>query len=102
MTFRGHIKDRAVILNEPAALPGGALLEAPLPDAGNVAFAHRMRPVIGVAPNLPSDMANRHGHHIRMARRDHEQAVRRQPLLLCVSEPDLPADHLKTAVFSPE
>ena len=72
MTFRGHIKDGTVVLDEPTTLPDGTPVEvravepsAPLdsPEAGPTLY-ERYKDFIGIAEGLPEDMAEEHDHYI--------------------------------------
>jgi len=66
MTFRGHMQNGVVILDEPAVLPEGCAvrveLEQPADDIrslreGLLAFA-------GTVTDWPQDMARNHDHYI--------------------------------------
>ncbi|HVX86191.1 MAG TPA: hypothetical protein VH253_15515 [Phycisphaerae bacterium] len=66
MTYRGHIKDGAIVLDEPVALPEGAEVEVALrsgAEEGNSLF-DRFSDVIGICPELPPDMARNHDHYL--------------------------------------
>lgn len=77
MTYRGHIKDGVVVLDEPAKLPEGAAVrvEAVTPDSdrpyankfaspGEPTLVDEFREFIGIAPDLPPDMAENHDHYL--------------------------------------
>ena len=68
MTVRGHIRDGAVVLDEPVKLPDGTSVEVDVRallsgDEGPTLY-ERLRDVIGIAPGLPTDMAENHDHYI--------------------------------------
>jgi hypothetical protein len=72
MTYRGHVKNGVVVLDEAINLPEGAHVEVCLPD--QVAKAdtdeevptlyERLEPFIGKAEGLPSDMSINHDHYL--------------------------------------
>ena len=68
ITVRGHIKNGAVVLDEPVKLPDGMDVEVevrPLADADEgPTLYERLRDLIGIAPGLPQDMAENHDHCI--------------------------------------
>jgi hypothetical protein len=61
MSFRGHIRNGVVVLDEPADLPEGA--EVCVERAGRKTLADRLRNVIGSVPDLPEDLAEKHDHY---------------------------------------
>lgn len=62
MTFRGHVQNGVVVLDEPADLPEG--VEVRVERAGRNTLADRLRNVIGSVPDLPEDLADNHDHYI--------------------------------------
>ena len=73
MTIRGRIRNRSVVLDEPAALPDGTLVEVSTVDAVTADPAaqppgptlyDRYKRFIGAAPGLPPDLAAEHDHYI--------------------------------------
>ncbi len=72
MTYRGHIRDGMVVLDQPVALPEGATVEVNLRladadaihDASASTLANRFADVIGRCPSLPADMARNHNHYL--------------------------------------
>lgn len=68
MIYRGHVKNGIVVLDEGVRLPEGTQVkvEAILPanDAPRTTLAERFRNIIGVANDLPADMAENHDHYI--------------------------------------
>jgi hypothetical protein len=68
MTMRGHIKNGAVVLDEPVALPDGMAVEVEVrPVAGadeGPTLYERFKDIIGIAQGLPADMAENHDHYI--------------------------------------
>jgi hypothetical protein len=70
MTFRGHIKNGTVVVDNPLELPDGTEVsiapigaEVPLPPT----WAEVLGDVIGSAPGLPDDFATNHDHYIHGA-----------------------------------
>ena len=68
MTVRGHILNGTVVLDEPVKLPDGTSVEVDVRAlaAGDEAptLYERLADVIGIAPALPTDMAENHDHYI--------------------------------------
>jgi hypothetical protein len=71
MTYRGHIKNGTVVLDEPVALPEGAEVAVSL--MGNVesvadeqgpTLYERLKPLIGKVEGLPADAALNHDHYL--------------------------------------
>jgi hypothetical protein len=71
MTLRGHIKNGAVVLDEPVTLPDGTGVEVDLRQVSEAAegrtLYERLKDVIGTAQGLPEDMAENHDHYIHGA-----------------------------------
>jgi hypothetical protein len=75
MTLRGHIRNGAVVLDEPAHLADGTAVEvravpettpASTEDPGPT-WAEVFRDVAGTVDGLPTDLADNHDHYIRGA-----------------------------------
>lgn len=64
LSYRGHIKDGAVILDEPVALPDGTEVEIEPTQRCRETLADRFRAIIGIVTDLPEDMAENHDHYI--------------------------------------
>jgi hypothetical protein len=73
MTYRGHVKNGVVVLDEPAAIPDGSEVEVrPIKaaegrrkSAGKLpTLAERLAPFIGVLKGLPPDLAENHDHYL--------------------------------------
>jgi len=62
MSFRGHVKNGVVVLDEAADLPEGA--EVSVERLGRKTLADRLRDVIGSVPDLPEDLAENHDHYV--------------------------------------
>ena len=62
MTFRGHIRNGVVVLDEPADFPEG--VEVCVECGGRKTLADRLRNVIGSVPDLPEDLADNHDHYV--------------------------------------
>ena len=71
MTYRGHIENGTVVLDEPATLPEGAKVEVALLDADErkntgesiPSLYERLESVIGIAEGLPPDFAANHDYY---------------------------------------
>lgn len=71
MTYMGHVKNGAIVLDEPAALPDGAAVKIELAavscrtdeDSG-ASFTERFAEVLGKAQSLPQDAAENHDHYL--------------------------------------
>ncbi|HSU65780.1 MAG TPA: hypothetical protein VLJ39_02810 [Tepidisphaeraceae bacterium] len=73
MTLRGHIKDGAVVLDEPVSLPDGTDIEVevrPLTGEEGPTLYDRLQDVIGTAEGLPEDMAENHDHYVHGVMKD--------------------------------
>ena len=73
MTLRGKIKNGAVVLDAPAPLPDGTAVEVravvpgtadPAADQSTPSLFDRYKRFIGVAEDLPTDLAAEHDHYI--------------------------------------
>ena len=65
MTYRGHVENGIVVLDEPVALPEGAPVQVDLlgEDAGKSLY-DRLKSVIGKAEGLPPDAAQNIDHYL--------------------------------------
>ena len=65
MTYRGHVENGVVVLEQPGVLADGTQVrvepEAP-PKARTL--SERLRGVIGIAKGLPPDLAENHDHYL--------------------------------------
>jgi len=73
MTYRGHVENGTVVLDQPAELPDGAQVEVHLVEAAADAdtqeervptVAERLAPFIGRLKGLPSDLSANHDHYL--------------------------------------
>ena len=69
MTYRGHIKNGTVVLDEPVQLPEGAAVEVNVAEAPKPLHAPRslydaLAPVVGRAQGLPADGSLNHDHYL--------------------------------------
>ena len=63
MTYRGHVKDGVVVLDEPLRLPEGTVVHVELvPEQDARTLAERLGDVIGIVDG-PSDLAEHHDHY---------------------------------------
>ena len=63
MTYRGHVKDGVVVLDDPVKLPEGAVVRVELAPAEDArTLAERLGDVIGIVDG-PPDLAENHDHY---------------------------------------
>ncbi|HEY8665931.1 MAG TPA: hypothetical protein VIL86_04655 [Tepidisphaeraceae bacterium] len=68
MTYRGKIEKGLLVIEEPIAFPEGTQVTvdiAPVQEAmeQGVSLYQRYKSIIGIAPDLPDDMAKNHDHY---------------------------------------
>lgn len=71
MAYMGHVKNGAIVLDEPVALPDGAAVKVELAavsprtdeDSG-ASFTERFAEVLGKAQSLPEDAAENIDHYL--------------------------------------
>lgn len=64
MTYRGHIENGLVVLDEAVVLPEGTKVRVEALGKPPRTLAEQFRDVIGCISDLPSDMAENHDHYI--------------------------------------
>lgn len=66
MTYRGHVKNGQIALDEPAALPEGVEVTVEIVDRDNdkSTIWKKLRELAGTVEGLPSDMAENHDHYL--------------------------------------
>ena len=65
MTYKGHIKNGSVVLDEPVALPDGSEVTVDLiPVPPPVPLAELLKGVIGKATGLPPDASSQKRHYL--------------------------------------
>jgi len=65
MSYRGHIENGAVVLDEPAPLAEGARVRVePEEPERELTLAERLKDVVGILKGLPPDLAAQHDHYI--------------------------------------
>jgi hypothetical protein len=70
MSYRGHVENGVVILDEPATLPEGAPVQVDLVRSENrgdetgTTLYERLKSVIGAAQGLPPDAAMNVDHYL--------------------------------------
>jgi hypothetical protein len=65
MSYRGHIKNGAVVLDEPVQLPEGAQVNVDLtPVERPVPLAELFKDLIGPGRDLPPDAARNKRHYL--------------------------------------
>ena len=65
MTYKGHIKDGSVILDEAVSLPDGAEVTVDvIPTRPPVPLAELLKGVIGKATGLPPDASSHKRHYL--------------------------------------
>jgi len=66
MTYRGHVKNGQILLDEPAALPEGAQVSVEIVgnNDDNPSVWDKLLKLAGTVKGLPPDMAENHDHYI--------------------------------------
>jgi hypothetical protein len=65
MTYKGHVKNGMVVLDDPVKLPDGAEVRVEvLEPARELTLAERLKDVIGIVKGMPRDMARNHDHYL--------------------------------------
>jgi len=68
MTYRGHIENGVVVLDEPADVPEGTVVSVSVFEETAQAHADtlydHLKPFIGKAEGLPPDLARNHDHYL--------------------------------------
>ncbi len=72
MTYRGRVEGGSIILEQPATLPEGAVVEVrllndSLPEGQSLersSLAERLKDVVAKARGLPPDAAMNHDHYL--------------------------------------
>ena len=72
MSYRGCVRNGTVVFREPVPLPEGTEVEVELvresSDASDSSCARslleRLRPFVGAAKGLPTDLARNHDHYL--------------------------------------
>jgi len=63
MTYRGHVENGVIVLDEPAELPEGASVRVEIAEEQEGStLAERLRDVIGIGEG-PPDLAEHHDHY---------------------------------------
>jgi hypothetical protein len=71
MTWKGHVENGAIVLDDPVELPEGAIIRLEIETAPEekqpvpLSFAERFADVMGKAQSLPEDAAENHDHYLR-------------------------------------
>jgi len=70
MTYRGHIRHGVIVLDEPASLPEGSVVEVePVETEDQLeTLKEGLRSLAGSVKNLPADMAERHDFYLHGTR----------------------------------
>jgi len=72
MPYHGYVRNGAVVLDGPVALPEGAEVRVALLDYPGTesddglipSLYEQLKPVIGIAKGLPPDLAENHDHYL--------------------------------------
>ena len=76
MTYRGHVKNGVVVLDEHANLPEGAEVEVEIsseeteppkpksPTGDGTTLGQRLMKYAGMVKDLPSDLSRNHDHYL--------------------------------------
>ncbi len=74
MTYKGHIQNGAIVLDDPVNLPEGAIVSLEIAMIEDVGYdqqvptlAERLASVIGKAEGLPADWSENHDAYLRKA-----------------------------------
>ena len=86
MTYKGHVENGAVVLDEPVSLPDGTPVRIePADDAESLETLHNgLLKLAGIIKDLPPDFARNHDHYIHGAPK--EGCVLRRPHTKCQKE----------------
>jgi len=65
MVYQGHVKQGAIVLDEPANLPEGAQVTVDVEDTTPIPSLYEQhKDIIGIIDDMPEDMAAQHDHYI--------------------------------------
>jgi hypothetical protein len=65
MTYRGHVENGKIVIDDAVTLPEGALVEVDLVDEEKgPSLYERLKSVFGKAQGLPPDAAQKAGHSL--------------------------------------
>jgi hypothetical protein len=65
MTLQGHVKNGTIVFDPPVVLPEGAAVQVEVVTAPpRRTLAERLKNVVGIASDLPPDMADQHDHYL--------------------------------------
>jgi predicted DNA-binding antitoxin AbrB/MazE fold protein len=65
MTYKGHVKNGVIVLEQPVQLPEGTVVHVEVLEGDNErTLADRLKDVIGIVKGMPSDMARNHDHYL--------------------------------------
>lgn len=66
MTYRGHVKNGAIVLDDPVQLPEGIEVDVALRESSMQpgTLLERFSDLVGSCPNLPPDLAENHDHYL--------------------------------------
>jgi hypothetical protein len=66
MTYRGHVKNGQILLDEPALLPEGAEVNIEVVENGEPqpTIWEKLLKLAGTVEGLPPDMAENHDHYL--------------------------------------
>jgi len=66
MTYKGHVRNGVVVLDEPVTLPEGSIVQVePVRPADDLeTLRDGLRNLAGTVGNLPENLAENHDHYI--------------------------------------
>ncbi len=66
MTYRGHVKSGQIVLDEPVALPEGAVVNVDVVENGRspATIWEKLLELAGTVEGLPPDLAENHDHYL--------------------------------------
>jgi hypothetical protein len=65
MTLQGHVKNGTIVFDPPVVLPEGAAVQVEVvAEPKRKSLAERFKNTVGIASDLPVDMADQHDHYL--------------------------------------
>lgn len=64
MTYRGHVKNGSVVLDNPVSLPEGAQVEVDVKTAPTPTLTEKLKRHAGKAVGLPADASRNVDHYL--------------------------------------
>ena len=64
MSYRGHVENGAIVLDEAASLQEGTEVRVEVIEPRAKTLAERFAPFVGCLDDLPEDLAAQHDHYL--------------------------------------